>query len=152
MSEISEKNNKDKSTKKWWILILVIIIIAVILSVFIWADGTSDENEDSWEASGLLATERVIIEEVNIESGGNCTIHVRNIGKTNVTINNILFTLPNGNNEIRNSGDFTPTPQYASQGELITIKDIPITYSTGIYTIMVTTLRGVLDIFQVVIE
>ena len=134
-------------------LIILAIVTVLFIPIFIWATGTSSENEDFWENSGLVVTERIVIEEVNLQSNGDCTIYARNIGKTSVTINNILITLPDGSNQILNSGDFTSTPTYVTQGELITITiDDPISYLSGVYLIKVTTPRGVSDTFQVVVE
>lgn len=133
-------------------LIILAIVTVMFIPIFIWATGTSSENEDFWEESGLVVTERVVIEQVNIQNDGDCIIYVRNIGKTDVTINNILITLPNGNNQIYNSGDFSPTPEYVTKGELITIENVLVSYLTGIYSIKVITPRGVSDTFQVVVD
>ena len=133
-------------------LIILAIVTVLFIPVFMWATGTSSETEDFWEASGLVVTERVVIEEANIQSIGDCTIYVRNIGKTAVTIDNILIMYPDGNIEPFNTGDFTISPEYVTQGELITIENVPVTYSSGIFTIKVITPRGVSDTFQVVIE
>ena len=133
-------------------LIILAIVTVLFIPVFMWATGTSSETEDFWEASGLVVTERVVIEEANIQSSDYCTIYVRNIGKTAVTIANILVTYPDGYIEPFNIGDFTVSPEYVTQGELITIENVPVTYSSGIFTIKVITPRGVSDTFQVVIE
>lgn len=132
-------------------LIILAIVTVLFIPIFIWATGTSSQNEDFWTASGLVVTERVVIEEVNMNSG-DCTIYVRNIGKTSVTINNILITSPDGNVDVFNFGDFSSTPEYVTQGELITIENISTEYLSGVYEIKVITPRGVSDTFQVVVE
>lgn len=146
-------SNKSAVSPIFATLIILAIVTVLFIPIFIWATGTSSENEDFWENSGLVVTERVVIEEVNLRDSGDCKIYVRNIGKTSVNINNVLITLPDGSNRIFNSGDFTTTPEYVTQGELITITtDDPISYLSGVYLVKVTTPRGVSDTFQVVVE
>lgn len=145
-------NNRSAVSPIFATLIILAIVTVLFIPVFMWATGTSSETEDFWEASGLVVTERVVIEEVNIQTSGDCTIYVRNIGKTAVTIDNIIITYPDGDVEPFNPGEFTITPEYVDQGELITIENVPVIYSSGIFTIKVITPRGVSDSFQVVVE
>jgi hypothetical protein len=133
-------------------LIILAVVTILFIPIFMWATGTSSQNEDYWESSGLIVTERVVIEEVNIKTSNECTIYVRNIGKTSVTIHNILIKLPNGVIQPFNSGQFTPTPQYVIQGELITIENVPIVYMAGVYEVNVITPKGVSDTFNVVVD
>jgi hypothetical protein len=100
----------------------------------------------------LAFNERIVIEEVNIKNSGYCTIYVRNIGKTGVTISNINITIPNGEVFLYNSVDFHPLPVYVPIGELITIENIPISYQTENYTVKVITPRGISDTFKVIME
>ena len=133
-------------------LIILAVVTVLFIPIFIWATGSSSQTEDFWEDSGVTVTERIVIEEVNLKTSDQCTIYVRNIGKTAVTIGNILITSPDGQNHVFNPGDFTPTPEYEVKGELITIENIPISYTVGLYTIKAITPRGVSDTFQVVVE
>ena len=133
-------------------LIILAVVTVLFIPVFIWTTGTTSENEDFWEASGITVTERIVIEEVNLKSTNYCTIYIRNIGKTAVTINNILITSPDKTNHVYNSGDFTPSPEYVTQGELLTIENLALDYTSGLYTIKAITPRGVADTYQVVVE
>ena len=132
-------------------LIILAVVTVLFIPVFIWATGTSNETEDFWETSGLTVTERLVIEEVNLKTD-DCTIYVRNIGKTDVTIDNIFITSPDGQLHVFTLNDFTLTPEYVIQGELITIKDLNLAYSQGTYIIKVFTPRGVSDTYQLVVE
>jgi hypothetical protein len=109
----------------------------------------------------MIATERIVIEEVNLRaSSSNCTIYVRNIGKTAIVISDVLIV----------KGDSGPTYSYDKsqfttrdpvtnavigsivQGELMkvyisTLGFNPATETT--YLVKVSTERGVLDIYQV---
>ena len=158
MSKISEKNKKEKTTKKWRTLILVIIIIAVIVSVFIWVNETREENEDSGELSGLVATERIVIEEVNLKADtANCQIYVRNIGKTIVSLDHVFISLSNGTGPMHpysktySPPTLTTSPNSVIQGELIII-NISLDFTPGsneAYTVKVFTDRGVVDTYQI---
>ena len=133
-------------------LIILAVVTVLFIPVFMWATGTSSETEDFWESSGITVTERIVIEEVSLKSTNLCTIYVRNIGKTAVTINNILITSPDGETYVNTLDDFTPTPEYVTQGNLITIQNLPLNYEVGAYIIKVITPRGVSDTYQVVVE
>ena len=126
-----------------------------------WATGTTSETEDSWQLSGLIATERIVIEEVSLKAGTqNCTIYVRNIGKTTVSIDNVFISLSNGTDlydysKSRIPTPFTTSPPSVIQGDLITIEfelnSLRFTpASNETYTVKVYTSRGVGDTYQVV--
>jgi hypothetical protein len=146
----SSINNKNKPSKKRWISIFVIIIISI--SLFIWLNEPPKKNNNNIDSSFLVLNERIVIEEVNIKNSGHCTIYVRNIGKTDVSISNINITIPNGEVFIYNSVDFHPLTEYVPIGELITIENIPISYLTGNYIVKVITPRGISDTYEVIME
>jgi flagellin-like protein len=145
-------------------LIILAVVTILFVPVFIWATGTSSQTEESWQTSGLIATERIVIEEVSLKAGlPTCSIYVRNIGKTTVTISDVLISLPDGstftyektNGELSTIKPATGNPQNSIvQGELI---EIDITNYKGLalvrgqrYNVKVFTTRGVGDLYQVV--
>jgi len=141
-------------------LIILAVVTVLFIPVFIWATGTSSETEDSWQLSGLIATERIVIEEVSLKADTeSCTIYVRNIGKTTVSIDNVFISLSNGTGTLHvysKSGTptaFTTSPDSVIQGDLITIEFNSLGFipaSNETYTIKVFTSRGVGDTYQVV--
>jgi len=157
-----------KNTKALSPIFATLIILAVVtilfIPVFIWATGTTSETQDSWQLSGLIATERIVIEEVNLKADtSSCNIYVRNIGKTDVAINDVLiiapgdivFTYEKIKGELSTVNPVTGNAQDSIvQGELIEI-DITnlgsLTLSSNqVYTVKVFTVRGVGDAYQVV--
>ena len=135
-------------------LIILAVITVLFIPIFIWATGSSGQTEDFWEASGLVVTERVVIEEVFMKSSDTtCTIYVRNIGKTAVTIDNIFITSLDGDLHVYDSG-FNPEPFSVIQGELITVENLALgfTINNGMYIVQVFTSNGVGDSYQVVVE
>jgi flagellin-like protein len=145
-------------------LIILAVVTILFIPVFIWATGTSSQTEESWQTSGLIATERIVIEEVNLKAGSpTCSIYVRNIGKTTLTINNVLisppdsstFTYEKAKGELSTVNPVTGNPQQAIiQGELIEIKITNLKgltlSSNQVYTVKVYTVRGVGEAYQVV--
>jgi len=141
-------------------LIILAVITVLFIPVFIWATGMSSETEDSWQLSGIIATERIVIEEVNLKANtNNCTIYVRNIGKTAVSVDNVFISLSDGTGSLHvytKSGTPTLTisPNSVIQGDLITvtIPDLDLLSPTlnQTYTLKVFTDRGVGDTYQVV--
>lgn len=152
-------------------LIILAVVTVLFIPVFIWATGTSSQSQESWQTSGLIATERIVVEEVNLKGGAtSCNIYVRNIGKTAVTINDVIIVAPNGNTfifekeEIQSITDQLITREPVTktlrdsivQGELIEIfvKDLDHQglnpYQGQVYTVKVFTTRGVGDVYQVV--
>ena len=141
-------------------LIILAIVTVLFIPIFIWATSTTSETQDSWQLSGLIATERIKIEEVSLKFGmDSCTIYVRNIGKTTVTIDNVFISLSDGSelhvySESGTPTTFDATPLSVTQGDLITIYldslgDFSVV-SDETYTVKVFTSRGVGDTYQVV--
>lgn len=145
-------------------LIILAVVTILFIPVFIWATGTTSQTQESWQLSGLIATERIVIEEVNLKADtSNCNIYVRNIGKTAVEINDVLIVAPDDSvftyekieGELSTVNPVTKTAQDSIvQGELIEI-DIAnlgsLTPSSNqAYTVKVFTVRGVGDAYQVV--
>lgn len=139
-------------------LIILAVITVLFIPVFIWATGTTSQTEDSWETSGLIATERIVIEEVSLKAGtASCTIYVRNIGKTAVSVENVFISLSDGTGglHVYSSTTFATSPSSVVQGDLITVTfvdpDLGFTPSANeTYTVKVFTTRGVGDAYQVV--
>ena len=143
-------------------LIILAIVTVLFIPVFIWATGTTSETQDSWTLSGTIATERIVIEVVNLKAGmTSCTIYVRNIGKTTVSIDNVFISLSNGSGSLHvysQSGSFlsfTSSPDTVIQGDLInvTISNLGPAFSPAsneTYTVKAFTKRGVGDTYQVV--
>jgi flagellin-like protein len=144
-------------------LIILAVVTILFIPVFIWATGTTSDTQGGWQTSGLIATERIVIEEVNLKAGEPCNIYVRNIGKTAVEINDVLIIAPDNSvfsyekikGELSTVNPATGDPQKSIvQGELIEI-DITnlgsLTLSSNqVYTVKVYTVRGVGEAYQVV--
>ena len=158
---VSLANKSNKAISPIFATLIILVVVTVLfIPVFIWATGTSSETEDSWQLSGLIATERIVIEEVNLKANtNNCTIYVRNIGKTTVSVDNVFISLSDGTGSLHvYTKSSTPTlttfPNSVVQGDLITviIPDLnsfnPTLNQT--YTVKVFTPRGVDDTYQVV--
>jgi flagellin-like protein len=95
--------NKKALSPIFATLIILAVVTVLFIPVFIWATGIASQNQESWLQSGLTATERIVIEEVSFNDTStsilniqNCTIYVRNIGETAVTINDVIISSPNG--------------------------------------------------------
>jgi len=143
-------------------LIILAVVTVLFIPVFIWATGMTSQTQESWQTSGLIATERIVIEEVNLNvTAQNCTVYVRNIGKTAITINDVLIVDPDGQfhtyeetkNELETVDPGSQNPlKSIIQGELIEIdiaELIDLTLSEGKqYTVKVFTTRGVGDTYQ----
>lgn len=135
-------------------LIILAIVTVLFIPVFIWSTGLTAETGSFWELSGLIATERIVIEEVNLRGGAiDCTIYVRNIGKTAIIANNVIISPPDGTIYTYVDPQFSPDFNSVVQGDLMTV-DIPDLGFTPIsnytYTVKVYTERGVGDTYQVV--
>jgi flagellin-like protein len=156
--------NKKALSPIFATLIILAVVTVLFIPVFIWATGTSSQTQESWQTSGLIATERLVIEEASLKAGSpTCSIYVRNIGKTTLTISDVLISLPDGSifsyekvkGELSTVNPATGSPQNSIvQGELI---EIDITNYKGLalvqgqpYTVKVFTTRGVGDTYQVV--
>lgn len=143
-------------------LIILAVVTILFVPVFIWTAGLISQSRDSTEASGIIASERIVIEEVNLKIGQTyCTIYVRNIGTTTVTINDVLIQKENGNIVTfeKSKSELTTTDPVTNltktsiiQGQLLAI-NIPalksLTLTSGqLYTVQVFTTRGVGDQYQ----
>jgi flagellin-like protein len=159
VTNLNNKNNKAISPIFATLIILAVVTV-LFIPVFIWATGTTSETQDSWTLSGTIATERIVLEEVNLKTGStSCTIYVRNIGKTTVSIDNIFISLSDGSGALHvysQSGgypSFTSSPISVIQGDLITVTISNLGFSPAsneTYTVKAFTIRGVGDTYQVV--
>jgi hypothetical protein len=141
-------------------LIILAVVTVLFIPVFIWATGTTSQTQDSWQLSGLIATERIVIEEVNLKAdAASCTIYVRNIGKTAVSVDNVFISLSYGTGTLHvysksgPSPTFTTSPNSVIQGDLITVTFTTLDFTPATneaYTVKVSTARGVSDTYQVV--
>lgn len=139
-------------------LIILAVVTVLFIPVFIWATGLTSQNQESWDTSSIIATERIVVEEVNLKSGTRtCTIYVRNIGTTAVTISSVLICRANGTGQIstfqRNDLNFAVDHDGVIQGDLMTITVVDLGFSPApatTYNIKVVTTRGVNDQYQAV--
>jgi flagellin-like protein len=136
-------------------LIILAVVTVLFIPVFIWSTGLTAETKSFWEISGLAATERIVVEEVNLRGNiGNCTIYVRNIGKTAIIMDEVFISSPDGSLHIYEEPQFSTDFDSVVQGDLMTV-NIPVLYpftptSNKTYTVRVFTTRGVGDTYQVV--
>ena len=135
-------------------LIILAIVTVLFIPVFIWTTGLTAQTQSFWEISGLIATERTVIEEVSLRAGNpSCTIYVRNIGKTAVSVDDVFISSPDGSLHVYNSPGFSTDKTSVVQGDLmtVTIPDLGFTPVGNVtYTVKVYTARGVGDTYQVV--
>ena len=152
--------NKKAISPLFASLLILGIVTVLFVPVFIWSTGMTAETRSFWEMLGLETTERIVIEEVSLKFGmDNCSIYVRNIGKTTVTIDNVFISLSDGSelhvySESGTPTTFEATPSSVIQGDLITIYFESLgdfsASSDETYTVKVFTSRGVSDAYQVV--
>ena len=135
-------------------LIILAVVTVLFVPVFIWSTGLTAETKSFWEISGLIATERIVIEEVNLRGNvGNCTIYVRNIGKTAIIMDEVFISLPDGSLYIYEESEFSTDFDSVVQGDLMTVYIPYLSFTpTGnkTYTVKAYTTRGVGDTYQVV--
>ncbi len=136
-------------------LIILAVVTVLFIPVFIWATNVASQNQESWQGLGTQATERIVIEEVNLKvNQPSCTIYVRNIGKTAVTISNVIISQADGKNgtHVYQGSAFIATPQSVVQGDLITVQINALGFSvwSTTYNIKVATTRGISDQYQTV--
>jgi flagellin-like protein len=159
--------NKKALSPIFATLIILAVVTVLFIPIFMWTTNTTSQTKESWQASGTAATERIVIEEVNLRVAQTfCTIYVRNIGKTVVKINNVLIIKENGDTftyEKSKSELVTKNPLGTApidsivQGDLIRIeitnlKGLSIDEDGKIYTIKVFTTRGIGGEYQIVAE
>ncbi len=99
-----------------------------------------------------------MIEEVNLKANSDsCTIYIRNIGKTEVSVNGVLIYLSDGTGEMHTysrsdvPATFSTDPISVAQGNLITLNFTSLHFSPAkneAYTVQVFTSRGVADTFK----
>jgi hypothetical protein len=150
--------NKKAISPLFASLLILGVVTVLFVPVFIWSTGMTAETRSFWEILGLVTTERIVIEEVNLRGGEtSCTIYIRNIGETAITIDNIFILSPDGQLYIYEKGDFTPDLNSVVKGDLLTLTIPDLTVQGGFtptseltYTIKVFTDRGVGDNYQIV--
>jgi len=156
MGKLKISNDRRALSPIFSSLIILAVITLLFVPVFIWSTGLMGGTRSFWELSGLIATERIVIEEVNLKAEtSSCTIYVRNIGKTAITVDNIFISSPDGNLRIYKKPDFSTSPSSVVQGDLMTITISNLGFSPAMgttYTVKVFTTRGVGDAYQVVIR
>jgi flagellin-like protein len=135
-------------------LVILAIVTVLFIPVFIWSTGLTAETQSFWEISGLTATERIVIEEVNLRGEvPSCTIHVRNVGKTAITADDVFISSPDGFLHKYQKPQFFTDFDSVIQGDLMTINipDLGFTPTHDkTYTVQVFTTRGVGDTYQIV--
>lgn len=137
-------------------LLILAIVTTLFIPVFLWTTGVNSGTSDFWNRQASIETERIVIEVVNLKGGkSSCTIYVRNIGKTVVSIQSVHIIEPNGNvrTYLKSDGDFILSPEYVPQGDLITVNvDLrPWAPASGqTYLVKVFTFNSVGDQYQIV--
>jgi hypothetical protein len=150
--------NKKAISPLFASLLILGVVTVLFVPVFIWSTGMTAETRSFWEILGLVTTERIVIEEVNLRGDqSNCTIYIRNIGETATIIDNVFISSPDGQLYIYGKGDFNSDPNSVVKGDLLTITIPDLTVQGGFtptseltYTIKVFTERGVGDNYQIV--
>ncbi len=136
-------------------LIILAIVTVLFVPVFIWSTGLTAETKSFWEISALAATERIVIEEVNLRGNvTDCTIYVRNIGKTAIIMDEVFISSPDGSLHVYEEPQFSTDFDSVVQGDLMTVYISNLGFLTPIgnetYTVRAYTTRGVGDTYQVV--
>ncbi len=136
-------------------LIILAIVTVLFVPVFIWSTGLTAETKSFWEISALAATERIVIEEVNLRGNvTDCTIYVRNIGKTAIIMDEVFISSPDGSLHVYEEPQFSTDFDSVVQGDLMTVYISNLGSLTPIgnetYTVRAYTTRGVGDTYQVV--
>jgi flagellin-like protein len=134
-------------------LIILAVVTVLFVPVFMWSTGLSSQTEQSWQYSGKVASERIVIEVVDLKSD-HCTIYVRNIGATSVSINDVIISNVDGSGtwHIFNKGQLTINPiNPIVKGQLVTITISPLgfTLASTTYSIKVFTGLGVSDNYNI---
>ena len=150
--------NKKAISPLFASLLILGVVTVLFVPVFIWSTGMTAETRSFWEILGLVTTERIVIEEINLRGGEtSCTIYIRNIGETAITIDNVFISSPDNQLYIYEKGDFTSDPNSVVKGDLLTLTIPDLTVQGSFtptseltYTIKVFTDRGVGDNYQIV--
>ncbi len=142
-------------------LIMLGIVTVLFIPVFLWSTGLTSGTRDFWERSGMIATERIVIEETSLRrSSTNSTVYVRNIGKTAATMGDIFIvddytsaTYHFGSGQFTVTDPVTGNPMSSSlQGDLMKIYIANIGFTPTAdrtYVIKAFTSRAVGDMVQV---
>jgi len=122
----------------------------------------TSQTEDSWSQSAKTSTERIVIEEVSL-TNTQILVYVRNIGKTAVSISNILIedsdnkitTYQESSSELTVVDPKTGTAKenVSVQGDLMALKitDLKeLNLNSIVFSIKVFTDRGVGETYQLV--
>lgn len=148
-------------------LILLSIVSVLFIPIFLWSTGIASESKNFWDSTSSTATERIVIEMVNLRSDrASCEIYVRNIGKTAVTVENIFIVSSDGSTRIFNNRDSVNfktyiydktsaqfvlrNDAYVVQGDLlkVVLNINPALPSSSVYTFKAYTPNGVGDVYQ----
>ena len=142
-------------------LLMVGIVTALFIPVFLWSTGLTAGIRSFWEETGTSVTERIEIEEVNLRQGStNCTVYVRNIGKTLARVTEVVIKGDDGQSLVFEKSQFATTDPVTktgkdsiAQGDLLKVyipSLAPLTLQKDVsYIIKVVTSRGVGDTYQV---
>jgi len=137
------------------------IVTVLFIPIFIWTTGLTEGTRSFWERSGVIATERIVIEEVSLKGGStDCTIYVRNIGKTNVMVSEVFIideysgaVYQYGTSQFITLDPLTNNPiSSIVQGDLMKISVGILGFTSQkdrTYAVKVFTTRGVGDNYQV---
>jgi hypothetical protein len=169
VNTLKTKNNIHALSPIFATLIILAIVSVLFVPVFIWATGMTGQTQDFWQISGLTATERIVVEEVSLHGNQpqpNCTIWVRNIGKTAVSIDNVfisagakVYVYQKSRSDLSTVDPLTGNPlDSIVQGDLIEVRipDLRASNPTfsvvngTTYTVKVSTIRGVSDSYEIV--
>jgi flagellin-like protein len=134
-------------------LIILAVVTVLFIPVFIWSTGLTAETRSFWTISGLIATERIVVEEVNLRGNESCTIYVRNIGKTAIIVDNVFISPSDGSLHMYEEPLFSTDFDSVVQGDLMIVDILDLGFIPAIgetYTVRVFTTRGVGDTYQVV--
>ena len=152
LGELRKKDGCKALSPIFASLLILAIETVLFVPVFFWSTRLTVETKNFWDLSGLIATERIVIEEVNLKGDVlSCTIYVRNIGKPAVIIDDIFISQGTASLYTYEKGQFTTDFESIVQGDLITINitNLGFTPLSGeTYTIQVYTTRGVGDTYQ----
>ena len=148
-------------------LMLLGIVTALFIPIFLWSTGVTSQTKNFWDTTSSTATERIVIEIMNLESDrSSCELYVRNIGKTAITVENIFIVLADGTTRIFNNKDtvnfktyiydaassqfILQNNAYVVQGDVlkVVLTIIPVLPQSSVYTVKAYTPNGVGDIYQ----
>jgi uncharacterized protein (UPF0333 family) len=157
-------SNKKALSPIFATLSLLVIVIVLFIPVFYWSTNLTVQTKSEVEAQGVTATESIVIEEVSLGTNQQyCIVYLRNIGKTAVSINDVLIQTGTSTKTYEKSlGELAITnpangaaKTSSSPGELIAIrinnlKGLSL-ISGQLYTIKVFTTNGVGEEFPLVL-